>query len=399
MKILYLSFYFPPDSGPGGVRNGLIVDELAKRGSVSGVWVVTTMPQRFVHDHVGSEVEIDKVKIFRVNVDNNFKGVFGQALRFYKYQRFAFRLARSGGFDFVFASSSRLGTALLGALISRKLKALYYLDLRDLVCDTVKDYWPQWYLLPLRFILCILDVFSIKCAHRINVLSSAFVERIARINGAAKVSSIYHGADAQFLHVSKVFSSNSNMCMMDGPSKKLLVYAGNFGFGQGLEKFVPVISRLLSREWEIHLYGDGPKRDALIESSSHLDNVKIFPLVKRCDLPAVYASADMLFLCLNDKVAFRKSIPSKIFEYAASGKPVIAICSGQLRDFILQLDLDGVHALGYENIPDLVRVVEEEDGRDYDRGAFFSKWCREAQISFLVDDVISLFFSELPGRR
>jgi glycosyltransferase involved in cell wall biosynthesis len=54
----------------------------------------------------------------------------------------------------------------------------------------------------------------------------------------------------------------------------------------------------------------------------------------RAVLVQAYAEADYLFLHLNDYDAFRKVLPSKIFEYAATDKPVIAGVAGHAADFL-----------------------------------------------------------------
>ena len=47
-----------------------------------------------------------------------------------------------------------------------------------------------------------------------------------------------------------------------------------------------------------------------------------------------YIKADVLFLHLNDYPAFRKVLPSKLFEYAATGKPIWAGLDGYSSDFV-----------------------------------------------------------------
>ena len=54
----------------------------------------------------------------------------------------------------------------------------------------------------------------------------------------------------------------------------------------------------------------------------------------RDELIAMYQSADILFLHLNDFNAFKKVLPSKIFEYAATGKPIWAGVAGYAAEFI-----------------------------------------------------------------
>ncbi len=48
----------------------------------------------------------------------------------------------------------------------------------------------------------------------------------------------------------------------------------------------------------------------------------------------IYNSADYLFLHLNDYPAFRKVLPSKIFELATFKKPILAGVSGYSAQFI-----------------------------------------------------------------
>ena len=66
----------------------------------------------------------------------------------------------------------------------------------------------------------------------------------------------------------------------------------------------------------------------------NVSNVRLLDPVGRVDLLRLYTQCDYLFLHLNDYSAFEKVLPSKVFEYASTGKPVIAGVSGYARDFI-----------------------------------------------------------------
>jgi len=63
-------------------------------------------------------------------------------------------------------------------------------------------------------------------------------------------------------------------------------------------------------------------------------NVELLDPVSRAQLIEEYRSADVLFLHLNDYEAFKKVLPSKVFEYAAMGKPVWAGVAGYSAEFI-----------------------------------------------------------------
>ena len=81
--------------------------------------------------------------------------------------------------------------------------------------------------------------------------------------------------------------------------------------------------------------GDGGRRRALEQAlaRSGADNVELRPPVPRAELIRSYRDADVLLLHLGRHPAFEKVLPSKLFEYAALGKPILAGVSGCARHF------------------------------------------------------------------
>jgi glycosyltransferase involved in cell wall biosynthesis len=110
-------------------------------------------------------------------------------------------------------------------------------------------------------------------------------------------------------------------------------YTGNIGEGQGLEKIVPPIAQKYPNI-EFCIIGDGGRKKVLQECTAHIKNVKLIDPVNRMELIKYYKNSDFLFLQLNDYEAFKKVLPSKIFEYAATYKPIIAGVDGYAKDFI-----------------------------------------------------------------
>jgi glycosyltransferase involved in cell wall biosynthesis len=82
--------------------------------------------------------------------------------------------------------------------------------------------------------------------------------------------------------------------------------------------------------------GDGGRRELLLERlrQAAVESVEVVPPMARADLLKAYLSADILFLHLNAHAAFEKVLPSKIFEYAATGKPIWAGVAGYAANFI-----------------------------------------------------------------
>ena len=143
-----------------------------------------------------------------------------------------------------------------------------------------------------------------------------------------------NGIDEVFIdHFSK-----KNLCVDNCSKKKLtILYAGNIGSGQGLHKIIPNISARLSHEIEFKVIGDGGKKKELIQeiNAKGITNIKIMDPVPQDQLVFEYMNADVLFLHLAKQPAFKNVIPSKLFEYAASGKPIWAGLSGFPAEFCL----------------------------------------------------------------
>jgi glycosyltransferase involved in cell wall biosynthesis len=115
-----------------------------------------------------------------------------------------------------------------------------------------------------------------------------------------------------------------------------VVYAGNMGDGQGLHLIVPAIAAPLAGRVRFRLIGDGGRRAQLTDAlaKAGVTNVAVLPPMSRADLIAEYRAADVLFLHLNDYDAFTRVLPSKVFEYAALGKPIWAGVAGFSADFL-----------------------------------------------------------------
>ena len=90
------------------------------------------------------------------------------------------------------------------------------------------------------------------------------------------------------------------------------------------------------KDIKFRLIGDGPGRKSLKENKliKLQKNIEIVNPIIQSELIKEYQKADILFLHLNDYKAFQKVLPSKIFEYVATGKPILAGVSGYAAEFL-----------------------------------------------------------------
>ena len=123
---------------------------------------------------------------------------------------------------------------------------------------------------------------------------------------------------------------------MEVDRRLLVVYAGNIGEGQGLHKVLIDLATRLQDQIRFRIIGDGGRRDVLLEGiqQAGLNNIELVSPIDRLELRSEYHHADILFVHLNDYDAFEKVLPSKIFEYAATGKPIWAGVAGFAATFL-----------------------------------------------------------------
>ena len=335
MKILILSFYYPPDLSAGSFRVASLIEAFAKnRDTNLEIDIITTQPNRYAEVACQTKCVEDYgwLRVRRISLPKHDSGMKDQAKAFTVYAKQVLRISKNEKWDLVFASSSRLMTAALGAYISKKQKTPLYLDVRDLFHDTMGDVLKNSrikYILP---IFKSLEKWTFKTASKINVVSAGFSEDLEQIAPVVPYSTFTNGIDDPFLDYDfkKKPVSEKNL--------PVLLYAGNIGEGQGLHNIIPDIAKAFNGRLSIKIVGNGGRfeklKASLSEDNKLINGVELAPPVRRSNLLEEYKNADILFLHLNNYDAFKKVLPSKIFEYAATGKPILAGVSGYSAEFL-----------------------------------------------------------------
>ncbi len=331
-KILILTFYYPPDLCAGSFRAGAFVSALIKMmpGDLD-IEVLTTMPNRYQSFNPdASRVEhIDNVTIRRFELKTRKSGFLGQSLCFASYARQVLTHTRSEKYDLVFATSSRLMTATLGALIANRKQTRLYLDIRDIFTDTINDVLSmpmKMFFLPFYRLL---ERHTFKSATAINLVSQGFSGYFDSYGRKSPLRFFTNGIDSEFLD----YDFQAPQANRD---HKIILFAGNVGESQGLHKLIPKVADLLPEHYILLIIGDGGAKSKLVKACLGKDNVQFLAPINREELKVHYANSDVLLMHLNDYEAFKKVLPSKIFEYAATGKPILAGVAGFAAQFTEQ---------------------------------------------------------------
>jgi glycosyltransferase involved in cell wall biosynthesis len=389
-RIVYLTFYYEPDLCAGSFRNTPLAIELAKQVREKDIIVdvYTTLPNRyrtFEQSALGFE-ELGNLRIHRISLPPHKSGMMDQVFSFKKFYSEVIKLNKNKRADLVFASSSRLFTAYLGFKIAKKSDAPLYLDIRDIFVDTMSDVFKSKILkfgvLPL---LKLIEKQTFNYAKHINLISGGFKSYFSKFS-KAEFTFFTNGIDQEFLETTPAFEKSEKLGL-----RKTIVYAGNIGEGQGLHKVIPQAAKELGSEFEFVIIGDGGTKKLLQDGIENLSisNVVLKNPVNRKELQGIYSDADYLFIHLNDYPAFRKVLPSKIFELASFGKPIIAGVSGFSAEFIKN-EVSDSFVFEPCNVDQLVAFLKSDKKSNIiDRKDFKSKFQRSTINKLMAESIIA----------
>ena len=374
MKILFLTFYFEPDLCAGSFRNTPLFRELLQQmDEKDWIHVITTQPNRYHSFHVeGQAREIsDNYRIDRIRVPEHKSGFIDQVRSFRVFYNEALRLAGKERYDLVYASSSRLFTAFLGRRIAGKQRIPLYLDIRDIFVDTIKDVFKKRKMIRIPAGICFgwIERYTFAGAKHINLVSEGFKTYFEKYRKSV-YSYFTNGIDDIFLDVPKSTRQVSGV--------KIITYAGNIGSGQGLEKVIPMAAQKLGDRYFFRFIGDGGMKALLKDKLEELGvhNVELLNPVSREKLIGYYNDSDFLLLHLNDLEAFKKVLPSKLFEYAAFDKPIVAGVGGYASQFI-QENLSNYILFAPTDVESMVEQILKFDGGGEKQGDFVKRFARK----------------------
>jgi len=394
VNLLFLSFYFEPDLCAGSFRATPLARALVDADPLLCLEVLTTQPNRYGSFSAKADpAQIDgRLRVRRFPLPPHRSGMYDQSRAFIAYAAQVLRHVRGRSYDGVLATSSRLMTASLASVIARWKGLPLYLDIRDIFVDTIGDLLParaaRWAGGPFAR----LEHWTMQRACRINLVSPGFRDYFSERYPRVPLSFFTNGIDDEFIGVAATSPARE---VLDVTTEVL--YAGNVGEGQGLHLIIPQLAKRLPA-FSFRVIGDGGRMVALREQidRQNLTNVILQPPVKRSELVAASLKADVLFLHLNDYPAFRKVLPSKLFEYGALGKPVWAGVAGYAAEFI-KTEIGNAEVFRPCDVEDALRALEGLRLEMTPRPAFVARYARGAITHQLAADILAALGRSRPA--
>ncbi|MDD0842196.1 glycosyltransferase family 4 protein [Pseudomonas sp. Gutcm_11s] len=390
-RILLLTFFYPPDLSAGSFRAAALVQALRqKAGEDVQIEVLTTQPNRYA-EHCLEAVSVEEssgLYVRRIHLPQMRRGFIGQGVSFWRYVRKVQRLTADNEYDLVVATSSRLMTAVLGAWVAYRKNARLYLDLRDIFVENLMVLFPSLLAMPLGWVFGALERWAVGRAQRVNLVSQGFLGYFRPRYPTRDFAVFSNGVDEAF----ETFADSAEV-LVSRPDGELLqvLYAGNLGDGQGMHLILPELARRLRGRVHFRVVGAGGRLDALrdaLQVGETLDNVELLVPVARKQLLELYREADVLFLHLNDFPAFKRVLPSKLFEYAATGKPVWAGVAGYAAEFIA-CEVGNAAVFAPCDVEGGVRALEQLSLAPTPRKDFVRTFSRRTIMHDMAEDVLA----------
>jgi glycosyltransferase involved in cell wall biosynthesis len=395
MRILLLSFYYQPDLCAGSFRATAMVQALLKQlPADTHLEIVSTAPNRYVSysetvtNGAHAVEQHDQYTIHRIALPTHESGMLDQSKSFFVFAKEALKLTKQQQYQLVVATSSRLMTASLAAYIASQKRAPLYLDIRDIFVDTIKDVISAKSLMWLAPALSWVEKKTINTASKVNLVSEGFLPYFKKRYPTQRYSCFTNGIDQEFIDASEASLAQTQ----HSPDTEVnILYAGNIGEGQGLSHIVPLLAKALQGRARFTVIGDGGryKQLKLALEQQRCTNVELVPPMNRARLIEAYLKADILFLHLNAFPAFEKVLPSKIFEYAVLGKPILAGVAGYPAWFI-QNEVDNARVFEPCNVAEAVLAFERLDLQHHSRAEFLKKFNRSNIMDAMAEDILSL---------
>jgi colanic acid biosynthesis glycosyl transferase WcaI len=348
MKILYVSQYYPPETAAPATR----VSELSHLWAEAGhdVTVLTGFP-----NHPTGNVPPEyRWKLWRLFMRDDGSGVRVQRTwliplpnrksweRMLNYLSFAVSAALRGLFlprpQVVIATSPQLLVGLSGLIIARWKRVPFIFEVRDLWPESLEAVRVSGKKQLLARVLGRVAWLLYRRSDHIVVVTHAFKSHLEREWAVVreKVSVIVNGVDDKFFCPQP---EQVEIAREFGLEQRFVVgYIGTIGNAHGIETLVELAALLNTSDPEMFflVVGEGAEKGKLeqLAAEKRLNNLAVFPGQPRSRIPAIIAASRVCLVLLRKSELFKTVIPTKMLEFMACGRPLVAAVEGEAADLV-----------------------------------------------------------------
>lgn len=354
MKIIFLTQYFPPETG--APQNRLFATANALQSKGAEVTVLTAMPNY-------PDMRIQQAYRGKFHLHEQYEGLDvhrawlfvsqgrGMLARLCNYFSFVLTSLLIGAFklkkaDVLLVESPPLFLGITAMLLARLKGAKLVFNVSDL--------WPesavQLGLVTNSTMIQLSTWLEERCYRRAALITGqtqGIVENIRMRFPDKNILWVPNGVDfAAITTAEGAPISNIRERLGIGPNELVLAYTGIIGHAQGLEVVLEAAALLRDRS-DIHfiLIGDGPEKEKLLALKRELRpvNVHFVDRMPRPEMLGMMRSIDAVVVPLRKNDLFKGAIPSKIFEALALSKPLLLGVDGEARELFIDQGNAGLY--------------------------------------------------------
>lgn len=334
-KILLLSQFFSPETNACANRLESMARILSNDYDVHIVTLKPSYPSPTLYKTLSLEHHDRRLpyKISRTFEFNPSRGKF--LMRALRENLMALGLAVhavSTPADVLVTSLPSMFLGPIGLVLAKAKRAKYVLEVRDITWNYAKEVTkPSRIMKPGLLALEKYMLFVLRRADLVVGVTPG-ISKLLVESGVSpeKIITIPNGISRDLLGIgsSATYSSPES-------ARPKVNYSGTIGYNQGVEVLLDAAYAL--PEADFVLAGDGPELPLLKEKARKLrvENVHFLGYLSRETLLKVYAESDVLFAKLRSTPTLDVTgVPTKLFEYMATGKPMVYAGKGLAVEFL-----------------------------------------------------------------
>ncbi len=346
MRVLYIHQYFIGPNGAGGTRSLSLSRMFREAGhQVTILSGATNTMTGQAHSASGRRLffreDYEGIEVLRLGLILPGYHLFAvRAATFLAFAVFSnlmsLRMPRP---DVVFATSTPI-TVAIPALLLRRLRGVPFVF-------EVRDLWPdfpiQYGLLRNRLLIRLAYALERAAYHHAKAIvttSPWMRDRIVEKGvDPAKVFCVPIGADVSAFRKDLAVRHDVRKALGLSDGELLVGYAGAHGIPNALDVIVEAASLLRSEPVHFLLVGDGRCKPDLQRRAIQLEisgKVHFWPPFPRDELAAILANVDLGVISARRLEAAAAILPNKLFDYLASGVPVLVNFKGDSADMLVR---------------------------------------------------------------
>ncbi len=201
------------------------------------------------------------------------------------------------------------------------------IDIRDLVWEYI--YESSLYNKLVKKVITQFMIHTISMYNYVSVTNNHEFDWIKKYIKNARIEKITNGIEENKFE-------NLSQLKFDKNKPFTLTYIGNVGIAQNIKVLVDIAKKM--KDIQINIVGEGNKYQELKKYArkNQIHNITFYGKVNRSEINTFYQKSSILFAQLDEK--FKAAMPSKLYEYASTGLPIIYAGLGEARNFVNQLE-------------------------------------------------------------